>query len=299
MTVNKSDNLNSEKVISKLAIGTAQFGLDYGISNENGIVSELHVAKILKIASDHNIDTIDTAKVYGSSEKSIGIALKKQSHKKWNIITKITNNEENIISQIQDSSNKLSILPSIILAHSADLFLNENFQDELALARQKLMVKKVGVSIYFENEIKNILDSPFTPDVIQLPMNILDTRLYRSGILALLYEKNIEIHVRSVFLQGLFYLDDRTINEKFNDAKNAIIRLKSIAKNAGLTLAEFSLLWVVSLIETSKVIVGIENERQLKNHMSTLKKKVNHDAFKEALKIRYENKVLLNPLSWI
>jgi len=286
-------------MINKLAIGTAQFGMPYGISNRNGQVQEEAITEILDLAWNNDIDTLDTAKAYGTSEESIGNFLKNQPRNSWNVITKLSDGKENITNQIRDSIQKLTLCPSVILAHSTELFLDKDFQRKLTKAKQNSIIKKMGVSIYNESEINQVLNSAYKPDVIQIPMNILDTRLYRSGILTSLYEKNIEVHIRSVFLQGLFYLDDNVINDRFNDAKSAIVRLKSIAKDAKLTLAELSLLWVVSLVEITKVVIGVENVSHLKNHLNTLNKDASKAAFQEALKIHYENKVLLNPLSWL
>ena len=92
---------------NKIAIGTAQFGLDYGIANKHGRVSANEIRSILNFALENNINTLDTAKVYGNSEKSIGDYLE-ESKKKWNIITKISDSNKSIIEQIQDSKEKIN-----------------------------------------------------------------------------------------------------------------------------------------------------------------------------------------------
>ena len=143
-----------------------------------------------------------------------------------------------------------------------------------------------------------MLKSYVVPDVIQLPMNILDTRLYRNKTLSHLHEKGIEIHIRSAFLQGLFYLPADSLNKNFSDAKPSLEKLKSIAIKSGLTLAELSLLWLLSLDEVSMVVIGIDNAKQLQNHIQTLKKKVDTSVFEKALSIHYENEDVLNPSKW-
>ena len=116
--------------------------------------------------------------------------------------------------------------------------------------------------------------------------------------LARLYKNGIEIHVRSAFLQGLFYLPESDLNIRFSDAVPYLEKLKSIAAEAELTLAEFSLLWLVSLEEVNKVVIGVDNTDQLKTHLETLKKNVDPAVFEEALFIRYENENILNPSLW-
>ena len=283
---------------NKLAIGTAQFGMSYGISNKNGQAHQDDITDILDLAWANKINTLDTAKSYGTSEKAIGSYLQKHVENSWKIITKISDFNESITIQLLDSMKKLSVRPTSLLAHSADLFLNEKFQSELIEARDNQLIKKTGVSLYSEDEIHQILESTFKPDVIQLPMNILDTRLYRHGMLARLNEKGIEIHVRSAFLQGLFYLSASDLNKHFSDAVPYIEKLKSVAVKAELTLAELSLLWLVNLEEVSKVIIGIDNAGQLKAHLETLKNKVDLAIFDEILSVHYENENILNPSLW-
>ena len=282
---------------NKLAIGTAQFGLNYGIANPNGRVNANQIQSILDFAHEKGINILDTAKAYGNSEKSIGNYLK-LTEKTWHIVTKISDSDKNLIEQILDSKEKLTVLPTIILAHSANLFLDPMFQSKLQETKDKKLVHSIGVSLYSEEEINQVLDSEIKPDVIQLPMNILDTRLYRCGVLSKLFDRGIEIHVRSAFLQGLFYLSKAELEDGFEDVIPYLEKLKSISTDIGLTLSELSLLWLVNLKEVSKVIIGVDNVNQLKNHLDTLQKNVDSSVFEEALSLQYENEKILNPSLW-
>ena len=282
---------------NKIAIGTVQFGLDYGIANQNGKVNANEVLSILDFAHENNINTLDTAKAYGNSEESIGEYIIK-TEKLWNIITKVNDGDKTIVEQVQDSIDKLTIKPTIVLAHSANLFLDPMFQSELQETKDKELVYSIGVSLYSEEEINQVLESELKPDVIQLPMNILDTRLYRCGILSKLFDREIEIHVRSAFLQGLFYLSKAKLEDGFKDVIPSLEKLKTISADIGLTLSELSLLWLLSLKEVSKVIIGVDNVAQLKVHLDTLKKNIDSSVFEEALSIYYENENILNPSLW-
>ncbi len=255
------------------------------------------IQSILDFAHEKGINILDTAKAYGNSEKSIGNYLK-LTEKTWYIITKISDSDKNLIEQIQDSKEKLTVLPTIILAHSANLFLDPIFQSKLQETKDKKLVHSIGVSLYSEEEINQVLDSEIKPDVIQLPMNILDTRLYRCGVLSKLFDRGIEIHVRSAFLQGLFYLSKAKLEDGFKDVIPSLEKLKTISADIGLTLSELSLLWLLSLKEVSKVIIGVDNVAQLKVHLDTLKKNIDSSVFEEALSIYYENENILNPSLW-
>ena len=272
--------------------------MPYGIANKNRQVNRYEIADILDLAWKSGIYTIDTAKTYGTSEEMIGGYLKDHTGSSWEIITKISDGEKNIAAQVQDSTEKLTVCPSAVLAHSADLFLNDEFQSGLTEVKEKQLIRKIGVSLYTEDEIDQVLESVFKPDIVQLPLNILDTRLYRHGILNHLVEKGIEIHSRSVFLQGLFFIPETELNNHFSDALPYLKKLKSIAARADLTLAELSLLWLISLDEVIKVVIGVENVDQLKMHLKMLKKSVDPAVFEEVLFIHYENESVLNPSLW-
>ena len=157
---------------------------------------------------------------------------------------------------------------------------------------------KIGVSLYDNIELRDVLDCKNIPRVIQLPINILDTKLYRKGILSSLKIQNIEIHARSVFLQGLFYLNNNKIKNLFPDVWPFIQNLSQIADQAKLSLSELSLKWVSSLNEIDKVILGVENTSQLKEHLNTLRKEINSDVFQKATSVIYENQKILNPKNW-
>jgi len=272
--------------------------MPYGVANQDGQVHFDEIVTILDLAREKGITTLDTAKGYGKSEETIGRYLKHQAERSWEIITKISDGEKNIVDQVQDSTEKLTVCPSAVLSHSADLFLNDEFQSELTEVKEKQLIKKIGVSLYSENKINKVLKSTIKPDVIQLPMNILDTRLYRSSLLSELFNKGIEIHVRSVFLQGLFYLSKADLKKYFSDAIPQLNKLELIAYKANLTIAELSLLWLINLKEVSKVIIGLDNLSQLETHLETLKKNVESSIFEEALSICYENENILNPSLW-
>jgi aryl-alcohol dehydrogenase-like predicted oxidoreductase len=280
----------------KLVIGTAQFGMTYGIANKNGQVSLDEVSLILNLAKHKGINTIDTAKSYGRSEEVIGEYIRANQDNIWEIITKL-GHDANVSKDFNDSARKMNNQLSAVLAHSTDLYLSEKYQSAMDKISCKGMIK-TGVSVYNEVELDRILSSSFKPDMIQLPMNILDTRLIRSGILSVLYEIGIEVHVRSVFLQGLFYLSQLEIKNKFHDAVTHLDKLRSIALSTGLTLAELSLRWVESIDQVSKIVLGVDNSSQLKSHLKTLDKEVSSSAFWEILDVQFENESILNPSLW-
>jgi aryl-alcohol dehydrogenase-like predicted oxidoreductase len=271
--------------------------MPYGIANYKGKVSKVEVETILNFAYKAGINTIDTATGYGNSENIIGHHLKKHVTQKWFIITKVSGSKDKLYDQLSQSIDKLGATPSGVLAHSIEDYLGTIFCDKLDKIKKKFLIDKIGVSIYEEEHIDRVLAAK-TPDIIQCPLNILDTRLYRNGILDKMKANGLEIHVRSVFLQGMFYLPDKILQQSFRDVLPTIRKLRTIAQNADLTLAELSLMWVCSLEQVDKVIIGVDNVEQLMDHIKTLNKNINTAIFEEALSIKYENENILNPSLW-
>jgi len=285
------------KSLDKIALGTAQFGMNYGISNKDGKVNENEIKLILDLAYKNGINTLDTAKAYGESEMVLGKYFNKAPKSKWNIITKF-HTDKKIENQYHNSFEIMNIKPQIILAHSLNIFLSKDFQNAAKLLSMKFSFLKVGVSIYNEEEIDIALNSDFRPQIIQLPINILDTKLFHNDTLTRIFDLGIKIHARSVFLQGLFYLNNFKIKKYFNDVAPTINKLKSIAYAANLNLAELSLLWLLSLNQISLVIIGLDSSDQLRQHIKTINKDVSANIFEEALSINYENDKILNPSLW-
>ena len=271
--------------------------MPYGIANYKGKVSKVEVETILNFAYKAGINTIDTATGYGNSENIIGHYLKKHVTQKWFIITKVSGSKDKLYDQLSQSIDKLGATPSGVLAHSIDDYLGTIFCDKPDKIKKKFLIEKIGVSIYEEEHIDRVLAAK-TPDIIQCPLNILDTRLYRNGILDKMKANGLEIHVRSVFLQGMFYLPDKILQQSFSDVLPTIRKLRTIAQNADLTLDELSLMWVCSLEQVDKVIIGVDNVEQLMDHIKTLNKNINTAIFEEALSIKYENENILNPSLW-
>ena len=285
-------------LLYKIVLGTAQFGMNYGIANRSGRVVQEEVSSILNFAWKNGIKCLDTAEAYGASELAIGTHIEAHPNQSWEITTKVRATGDSVANQINSSTKKLGIQPAVLLAHDTDSFLTSHFQEGLAKARDHGMISKLGVSLYRQDEIERVMTAKVPPEIIQLPMNILDTRLYRNGVLTELNNQNIEIHVRSVFLQGLFYLTALELRDNFSEVIPYLDRLRSISESANVSVAELSLLWLASLEQVSKIVVGVDNSSQLHGHLATLQQSVGTAYFDEALSIHFNNEQILNPSLW-
>jgi aryl-alcohol dehydrogenase-like predicted oxidoreductase len=195
----------------KLGLGTVQFGLGYGISNATGKPPLSEVARILAQASDEGVDTLDTAAAYGEAETVLGQLSAEAAG--FRIISKVSaqqayqpgavrNSVENSLRRVRRER-----LDGLLL-HRADDLLEGPATDivaEMQAMREEGRVGKLGVSVYSPEQLEAVLAN-FAPDLVQLPCSLLDQRFLVSGWLGRLTERGVEIHIRSVFLQGLLLM---------------------------------------------------------------------------------------------
>jgi aryl-alcohol dehydrogenase-like predicted oxidoreductase len=210
---------------SKLILGTVQFGLNYGINNTIGKLSEYQVFELLETAYDLGIRTLDTAEAYGNAHSIIS-NFHKQSKKRFNIISKYSSSNIeypiDLIERIQVHCLNFDVnyLEGYMFHSYNDFKMNINKDPKvLDNIKNSGLVKKIGVSVYSNDEIEDLLNFKKV-GLIQLPFNLLDNEYQRKEILLKAKKRNIEIHTRSVFLQGLFF-------KNINDKTPIIQKLKS------------------------------------------------------------------------
>jgi len=280
----------------KIILGGAQFGMSYSISKIYDYVNENIKYKLLNFAYNNGINSIDLAQSYGNSEMLVGNYIKKNKKHEWVIITKTNVEQVNITNSLSLSIEKLGVTPNTVLAHKVENYLNKEYCHLLHSLKDN-GIKKIGVSTYNIDDIKKVL-TVIKPDIIQFPLNIVDNKIYKTNMLEYLKDQGIELHARSIWLQGLFHLPVTKIRKKFKDILPTIEKLSNLALSYKITLPELSLKWVYSLPEVDKVIIGIEDINQLKANLKTLETEVDKDVFREALLINYENENILNPSLW-
>ncbi len=139
---------------SKITLGTAQFGMNYGIANNSGKIKSSEILRILNFSKKNKISFLDTASSYNSSENEIGKYYRK-TKKKFQIITKFSfRNNKSIKSQFTKTMNSLGYIPNSILAHSYKDFLNPKFHKDIDKIKREYFIKNIGVSLYNVSELK-------------------------------------------------------------------------------------------------------------------------------------------------
>jgi aryl-alcohol dehydrogenase-like predicted oxidoreductase len=253
----------------KLALGSAQFGLSYGIANTEGQINFDAAVRILARAREAGMDTIDTAIAYGESEQYLGDA----GVEGWQVITKLpavpdecTDINTWVVVNVDESLKRLKVqhLRGLLL-HRPSQLLGKNGQ-ELYEALFKLKaagkVDKIGISIYEPSEL-DALFGQYMFDLIQAPFNVFDRRLSTSGWLDRLHSEGIEIHVRSAFLQGLLLAVPGNLPIGFERWAELWLSWHSWITDAELSPLCASLGHVLSYPEIDRVVVGVDSLRQL------------------------------------
>jgi len=266
--------------MNRIALGTAQFGLTYGIANRKGKVTFPEAQIILNCARDVGINTIDTAMAYGSSEQMLGDI----GVSSWKVITKLPSVPNEladitnwIVKEVESSIKRLKISGLYgLLLHRPDQLLNYNGRilfTTLQNLKQKELVKKIGISIYSPEELDALLPA-FDFDLVQAPLNILDRRLITSNWLNRLKDYNIEIHVRSIFLQGLLLIKPEDRPKKFTRWEPLWDCWEKWLSVYQLTPLQACLRFVLSLEGIDRIVIGVDSLIQLKEILAAVGKEV-------------------------
>ena len=257
--------------MNKLAIGTAQFGMDYGIGSSSGKVSISEVKKILEYAKLTNINVLDTASAYGKSEKALG----ELNVDEFKVITKtrhftnlkINDDDLNALNHDFKKSLKDLKLDSVygLLIHNADDLMKPGASKIIEFIqnlKKTNKIKKIGVSIYENKHLSFVLEN-FDIDLVQLPLNIFDRRLIDNGMLKLLSQEGLEVHARSIFLQGLMLMGNSSRPRKFDRWDSLWKSWSEWLNDYKISPLEASIRYAMSFSEISKVLVGIDSVHQL------------------------------------
>lgn len=256
--------------MNRLALGTVQFGLEYGIANESGRVNLDEAGRILAEAADSGIGLLDTAIGYGDSERvlgQIGVA-------DWKIVSKLPALPDEcpdvaswVEAQVAGSLARLGVggLYAVLLHRPEQLFDARGEQLLEALERLKAhgRTEKIGISIYAPDELDRLFDG-MRFDLVQAPLNILDRRLVDSAWAQRLKRLGVELHARSVFLQGLLLMPASRRPAKFGRWQRLWSEWDHWLDETGLTPLQACLRYALSIGEVDKVVVGVDGAAQLR-----------------------------------
>jgi aryl-alcohol dehydrogenase-like predicted oxidoreductase len=299
------------KRISLFTLGTAQLNQKYGISNSSKIPDIESVNKILDTCVQNGINSFDTAPMYADSEILLGNYFQECDHSEI-ITTKIPkidisqNNFDDIYNvlhtQIMNSLQRLQLesLPVCLLHDTSNMTSNDGLIiDCLEKLKEEKLIQKIGVSTYTPEDVEYFLAIDKF-DIIQLPLNIFDTRLIQKKLIEKLYLKNTVIFARSIFLQGLLLMDSSKLSPKLEKTSLLLETLSNLSQEYDMAINELAFNFVRSVKGISSIVIGCDNISQLQQNLSLLET--------EPLSSKIQNQILntfsdieeeiINPSLW-
>ena len=257
-----------------LCLGTAQFGMHYGVTNKKNRLDSKDVNLILKYASNKSVRFLDTANSYGNAEELIGSSLLSG---KFRIISKITfpkkklsfiELKKTLENNIQKTLVDLNVdsLEGLLFHNPSDLKSNDGIDilNWIKDLKKSGLLKRIGISIYSEEDLIDLPIDSF--DIVQLPLSIYDQRFLRNNMISFLKNKNIAVHVRSIFLQGIILANMENFPEffskEFKDHHSRFIKILKINKTNALLEA---LNFIKNIENIEAILFGISNLKDLQD----------------------------------
>ena len=284
---------------NKIALGTTQFGLDYGISNKTGQIPESQVFEILNESIRSGINVLDTAYAYGNSEQVIGDYVKEHGNV-FKIVSKLPECDPKDVKNIFESSLKRLDVDSLYgyMCHSFQHYRdNPEIWAILRDLKSDGKIEKIGLSLYYPSELEYIIENKVDVDIIQVPYNIFDRRFEQ--YFPVLKKMRVEIFVRSVFLQGLVFKNPSELDDHFVKMKYKITQLHLLAAELNISIAALCLNFTILNEFVDQVVVGVDCMQNLKdivsssNHLFDVKNNLlNLNSFRED-----DEKIIL-PINW-
>lgn len=284
--------------MKNLILGTVQFGLNYGLTNKDGKVSVEEVYKILDCARANGIMTLDTASAYGDAEKILG------SYKHINdfrVITKgvNTSNLNDLRNSIQNSLSNLHAksLYAYLVHKFEDIRYNKDLIENLNTIKSEGFLEKIGVSLYNPEELEYILNEKIKLDIVQIPLNIFDQRFLSKNLLVEAKKYGIEIHIRSIYLQGLLLQPLEKLDLYFKPYFDLFEKYDIFLQSQKITRIQAVCNFNNNLDHIDSIIFGVCSQNQLKEFINDykemlLQEKLNFTQFSSNMKD------VIDPLTW-
>lgn len=285
---------NTNKMIEKIELGTVQFGLDYGV-NCGTRVTEEEVKKIIACFDNTKL-TFDTSPVYGESQN----VLSKLINPGVKVISKTLSLKDNsILAVMEGIDNTCKLFGENlygIMIHDVSDILQENFSrlvEKLENLRQVGI--KIGVSVYSPEQF-NIYKNKIKIDLVQIPLNLLDQRFDSKEFIE--SSKGVEIHVRSVFLQGLLLMEECKVPQALKNVLPSIGEIKNKAHDMNLEIYDLCLAYVFHKTWVNKVVIGLDNVYQARQLIQSIES-LSVDDFNVDLKyLAIHDENIINPVNW-
>lgn len=284
------------KLVNKIALGTAQFGMDYGINNRTGKVLSSEVASILSKAAFCGIDTLDTAYGYGNSEEVIGM---NTFHHKgiFKIISKLP---DCISSEVYDivcqslSRTKQDRMYGYLIHDFECHRKDSGLFKVLRQLKNEGKIEKIGFSLYYPDQLDLLLNSFEEIDIIQVPYNVFDRRF--EDHFKKTRQRGIEVHIRSTFLQGLVFKKENDLPVFFEKFKKKLTKLREISGESDESVAGLCLKFALVNVSIDKIVIGVDSVVQLEEIIGLLNN--DNELTSDIDELREEDENFILPFKW-
>lgn len=286
---------------NKIILGTVQFGIPYGINNSQGMPGMPQVFDMLDFAANNGISMLDTAEAYGEAEAVIA-EYHRQTDKRFSIISKFKSGPHTDLEAYTRQKTALlgvERLYSYMFHSYRDYESNAALVKELKDLKEKGLIEKTGISIYTNEELAAVTGDEAI-ELIQLPFNLLDNNSQRGALLAKAKDAGKEIHVRSVFLQGLFFKDAASLPGKLSPLAPYVEKLHRLAAVHETPLNQLALNYALAQPYIDKVLIGVDSIEQLRENLHAIwpATPAYRHLFGQVNEIHVEETLLLNPANW-
>jgi aryl-alcohol dehydrogenase-like predicted oxidoreductase len=258
--------------MSKLVIGTANFGLRYGIANDKKLTHEEAFA-ILDYAKAQGIQWIDTASAYGDAERVVGDFFATRG-KVFKVIGKLPAkeylNERAVEDKIYCSLRNMNIASfDAFLIHSFDTY--KLYGNKIVPVLQSLckagIIETYGISVYHPEEVAEIALKTRDNLVIEFPLNLFDQRFLKGSLMQDIKNRGWRFFARSVFLQGLFFLSDDSLHGRFEQVRGKVGKIRELSSANGIRPECLALLFAGQKPWVDGVVVGVDSKEHMKSNI--------------------------------
>lgn len=283
--------------VNKLVLGTVQFGLDYGINNQSGRVHQDEVDRILRLAKKSGINKLDTSSAYGISENVLGKSFF-ENDLRFQVISKYPHSKENVATVFNSSIKKLyqKKLYGYLVHHFEFYRSQPHLWEEMKQLKAEGKIEKIGFSLYNVNQLQYLLDNGVKFDILQFPYNLFDRQF--EAYLSQLKQCGVEIHTRSVFLQGLFFKNVHVLTDILSPMKKYLKELHEYCDINCVSIGQLALNYVVSQPYIDGVLIGVDNCQQLQVNVDAVQGGIRQEDIDFVSSINVLEKELLNPMNW-
>jgi aryl-alcohol dehydrogenase-like predicted oxidoreductase len=270
--------LSGRPATASLALGTAQFGLAYGVGSGERALDDAEAAAVLAAAWQGGIDLLETGPAYGDAESRIGKVMPREA--RFAVISKTRRLGRERIGEddareaaalARASLERLRVprLEALLVHHAPDLLVpgGERLFAALEALRAEGLAGRLGVCVYDAPTLEAVLER-FPLQIVQLPLNLLDQRFVRDGAIAALARRGVEVHARSAFLQGVLLTDAARLPARLNAARAPVARLQADCAAAGLSRAAAALAFVARCEGVRRIVIGVNSVAQLAQNLA-------------------------------